>query len=271
MGRKQKERQKKKNNQKLLAAATATTTATASSGDAVGGNNSATAGRSSSVIDGDGDAAKKEATTETTIATCYHGSTAENFAEGSKYQMVINEWLSIFMNLADKNAAEFRIVISNFHVKHKKLMNNPEFNQRVFALATDIFLNSSGSEEYYFSKQKLLNVLRFGIRSKYWHSSLSGDREKYNKYLRDIETNRGIINVLYRETNTFCKCMTPYKEETKKMEKVGMCYECCQEFPKILLRRCSRCLVTQYCSNKCMKKSWPTHKLFCRPHNKSEE
>jgi len=268
MGRKQKERQKKKNNQKLLAAATATTTA--SSGAAVGGNKSATTGRSSSVIDGDGDGddAKKQATTETTIATCHHGSTADNFAEGSKYRMVINEWLSIFilMILADTNEAEFRIVISNFHVKHKKLMNNPEFNQCVFAVATDIFLNSSGSEEYSSSKPKLLNVLRFGIRSKYY-----GDRDKYNKYLRDIETNRGIINVLYRETNTFCKCMTPYKEETKTMEKVGHCYECCQEFPKKLLRRCSRCLVTQYCSNTCMKKSWPTHKQFCRPHNKSEE
>jgi len=279
MGRKQKERQKKKNEQKLLALATGTATekaaaaAVSSSGKAVGGgNNSATAGRSSSVIDGEGDAdaAKKEATTETTtIATsCYHGSTADNFVEGSKYRMVINEWLSIFilMILADTNEAEFRIVISNFHVKHKKLMNNPEFNQCVFAVATDIFLNSSGSEEYSSSKPKLLNVLRFGIRSKYY-----GDRDKYNKYLRDIETNRGIINVLYRETNTFCKCMTPYKEETKTMEKVGHCYECCQEFPKKLLRRCSRCLVTQYCSNTCMKKSWPTHKQFCRPHNKSEE
>merc|ERR1712238_214242 len=139
------------------------------------------------------------------------------------------------------------------------------------ASATDIFLKNSGSEEYFFSKVMVQFVLNLGIRSKYKYYPVSADIEKYNKYQRDIDTDRGIINVLYRETNTFCNCMKPYKDNTKAMEKVGKCMGCRDEFPKMQLRRCSRCLTIQYCSNKCMKKSWPTHKLFCRPHNKSEE
>ena len=288
MGRKQKERQKKKKkNQKLLAAATATATAaataTASSGNAAGGNTSATAvrsRRSSSVVDveiagdGDGDvdvdvddgvaAAKKGATMEATpIATCNHGSTAENITKGSNFQMAIDEWLTIVMNLAGKNPIEARKVLSAFYVKHKELTNNPEFNQGVFAVATDIFLkNSYGSEEYdSSSKEMLQDVLNLGIKSKYRF-----DREKCHKYIRDSLTNRGIINVLFRETNIFCNCMKPYKEDAKVMEKIGMCCGCADEFPKIQLRCCSRCLTVKYCSNKCMKNDWPTHKQFCTQH-----
>jgi len=273
MGRKQKERQKKKNNQKLLAARTsvATATSTASSGDTVGGNNSATADRSSSVV-GVGvsvAAAKKGTTTEsTTMATCYHGSTAENTAKGSYFRMAIDEWLTIIViNLADKNPTEILTVTSNFDVKHKELMNNPEFIKQVFALATYMFQKDYGSEEYSSFKQTLQYIIHLGIKSKYVRSPLSASREKFDKYCRDIETDRGIINVLFRETNTFCHCMKPYKEEAKAMEKVGACSGCKDEFPKMNLKRCSRCLIVQYCSKECMKKSWPTHKQFCTPHH----
>ena len=72
------------------------------------------------------------------------------------------------------------------------------------------------------------------------------DRGKCDKYSRDCLTNRGIINCLFRETNTFCNCMKPYKEEAKAMEKLGMCMMCDQEFPKMQLKRCFRCLAVQY-------------------------
>ena len=133
-----------------------------------------------------------------------------------------------------------------------------------------MFKTSYGSEENFLSKWKLKSVLNLGIRS-YWSSSLSIDNEKYEKYSRDSLTKRGIINILDRETKTFCHCMKPYKEEAKRMEKIGMCRNCRKGFPKLKLKSCSRCLNTQYCSNKCMKNSWPTHKQFCTPHNKTEE
>ena len=291
MGRKQKERQKKKNNQKLLAAATAAaaaaattataTAATASSGNAAGVNNSATAvrsRRSSSVVDVDIDididvdvgvaAAKKGATMEaTTMAPCYHGSTAENITKGSNFQMAIDEWFTICMHLAGKNPTEILLETSTFDVKYKDLMKDPEFSQCVFAVGTDMFKNSYRSEAYSSSKRMLQNVLTLGITSKYTKSPLFADGEKFDKYCRDIHTNRGIINVLFRETNTCCNCMTPYKEEAKAMEKLGMCDNCRQKFPKMHLKRCSRCLSIQYCSKECMKQSWPTHKQFCTPHN----
>eukprot|EP00751_Fragilariopsis_kerguelensis_P013535 CAMPEP_0170776494 /NCGR_PEP_ID=MMETSP0733-20121128/11205_1 /TAXON_ID=186038 /ORGANISM="Fragilariopsis kerguelensis, Strain L26-C5" /LENGTH=365 /DNA_ID=CAMNT_0011119489 /DNA_START=20 /DNA_END=1118 /DNA_ORIENTATION=+ len=251
-----------------------------------GGNNSATAGRSSSsVIDVDGGvaAAKKRTTTETTtMATCYHGSTAANVAKGINFQMalakgshfqkVIHEWLTILSDLAGENPPEADIVISNFHLKHKELMKNPEFNQCVFAVGTDIFLkNSYGSEEYSSSKRMVQSVIDLGIISKYRHCPLSTNREKCDKYIRDSMTDRGIINILERETNTFCNCMKPYKEVAKGMEKLGMCDNCHQDFPKTALKLCSRCLFVQYYSKECMKKSWPTHKHVCTPNSKSEE
>mmetsp|Transcript_30116 Transcript_30116/g.30590 ORF Transcript_30116/g.30590 Transcript_30116/m.30590 type:complete len:88 (+) Transcript_30116:1-264(+) len=81
----------------------------------------------------------------------------------------------------------------------------------------------------------LQNVLSLGIELKYIHSALSPDREKCNKYFRDINTDRGIINVLDRETNKFCNCMKLYKDEAKNMEKVGACSTCRDELPKKLL------------------------------------
>ena len=262
MGRKQKERQKKKNR-----------AAAASSGEAVvGGNSSATTGRSSSnVIDVDvGVAAAKKGTIAkmTTKARCYHGTTVETFTNGSDFQMAIDTYLIVFKT--GKNQIEMGKLLSAFYRKYQELMKNPEFNQGVFAVATDIFLkNSYGSEVYSSSKAELMTVLSLGILSKYNFCPLSADREKQNKYDRDCKTDRGIMNILERETKTFCNCMKPYKEDAKAMEKIGMCDNCHEEFPKMHLKRCSRCLALQYCSKECMRSNWPAHKQFCRPHNKN--
>ena len=72
-------------------------------------------------------------------------------------------------------------------------------------------------------------ILNLGIRSKYKHYPFTADIEKCNKYHRNIYTDRSIINVLFCETNTFCKCMKPYKDKTKAMEKVGTCMGCRDE------------------------------------------
>jgi len=290
MGRKQKERRKKKKNQTILAtaAATATSTSTAPSGDAVDVKNRATtAGRSSSsssVGVGVGVGANlagavaaahigmRTTTTKMRDMNCYHGTTANNVAMNSGFRMVIDEYLIVLMDLDGKTPTEVGIVISNLYVKHEVLIKDFSFIPCLFALATNMFLISYGTDEYSAcSKQKIQAVLRFGINIKYLITPLTADREKYYKYCRDVEMDRGIINVLYRETHTCCQCMTPYKEEAKRMDKVGICHACKNEYQKQHLKRCSRCQNTPYCSNECMKKDWSRHKTYCLPYKKTGE
>ena len=101
-------------------------------------------------------------------------------------------------------------------------------------------------------------MIRLGIICK------DNDGDKINKYCRDIETDRGIIRCLARETiSSSCECMKAKKLEAQLMEKLGECHGCMQEFPKMNLRLCTRCKVSKFCSNECMKKHWSEHKLYC--------
>lgn len=131
------------------------------------------------------------------------------------------------------------------------------------------------TERYSSFEQELQRILLLGINSKYHYSPLSADREKSEKFTRDIHTDsvRGIINCLYRETSPFCNCMKPFKIEAIKMEKVGKCLGCNKDFPKTELKRCSHCLSVQYCSTLCMKNHWSIHRNCCTKKTpiKSEE
>merc|ERR1712224_956755 len=95
--------------------------------------------------------------------------------------------------------------------------------------------------------------------------------DKLIKHSRDVQTKRGIINCLSRETSHFCDCMKEKKKEAKSMEKVQVCSGCKKYFPKIDLRYCSKCQMTPYCSIECAKLRWPIHKLVCKKKSKKEE
>mmetsp|Transcript_66630 Transcript_66630/g.74646 ORF Transcript_66630/g.74646 Transcript_66630/m.74646 type:complete len:262 (+) Transcript_66630:62-847(+) len=261
MGRKNKQKRIKKKN------------VTAAKSD---GNNSAT-GRSGVGV-GVGVAVGATATETRTMASlsttaskCYHGSTAENFANGSDFSKATNEWMSLWKDFLG-NHQQSCIVMSRFSTKYKRLVQDPVFIQHVFAVSTDMYLYDSkyGSFIQHPSIISLVrHMMRMGFIIKY-----DGSREgaqKGNKYTRDCLTDRGLIKCLYRETNTYCNCMKPYKEEAQTMDKIALCYGCMNEFQKEQLRRCSRCLEAPYCSNECMKKDWYKHKMCCIPHNKSEE
>jgi len=273
MGRKQKERKKKKKDKQLLTTTTATATATttALSSDSVGsgvdfGVGVGRVGVGVGVAVGGTTTATEtmKIISSTPTTRCYHGSTAENFAVNSEFNKVLDDWMSILMNMT--TTAEFVIQISKFSAKHMKLINDPEIIKHMFALATVMFLNNYSRSSWDQVSDEVRIILLFGIKIKYPPVK---DREKQEKYNRDIQTDRGIIKFLSRELLS-CHCMDNLKLEAKTMEKVGLCMGCSQEFPKQILKRCSRCLSEQYCGKECMRICWPTHKQFCSPHNKSK-
>ena len=241
MGRNKKNnRQKrlKKQNEKLLTALTSTAASTSSAATAA--TTAATVGAANDTDDG---------TTETTTTiTCYHGSDEENFAKTSDYQILFDACM----------------LMVDFETKYEHLLKDSDVYKYIFAYITNMFRNSYRTEKYSpFFKRKLQQILHLGIESKYCHSPLSADTEKRDKYVRDISTDRGIINILHRETSPFCKCMEPMKLESQKMEKMGICFGCDQEFPKMQLKRCNRCDHAQYYGKECQKNSWPRHKEYC--------
>ena len=61
-----------------------------------------------------------------------------------------------------------------------------------------------------------------------------------------------------------CSCLKKMHSEARKtMPKLGECYYCKVEQARALLRVCSRCRITQYCSKECQVADWPNHVLEC--------
>mmetsp|Transcript_51818 Transcript_51818/g.58764 ORF Transcript_51818/g.58764 Transcript_51818/m.58764 type:complete len:187 (+) Transcript_51818:1-561(+) len=167
------------------------------------------------------------------------------------------------------SAEEVGILIGIYYSKHQHyLLKDPTFREHLFAHATDLFMmivavaESRGGDPYPMTKLQntVGHVLRLGMEVKYGRREL----KKYQKYIRDIGTQRGIINCLARETlSSSCQCMARHKVAAKTMDKLGRCQGCNKDFPKTALKRCSRCLNIQYCSMECMKSNWLFHKPFC--------
>ena len=62
-------------------------------------------------------------------------------------------------------------------------------------------------------------------------------------------------------------CFQKYKRSfNRKSEYLKMCCVCALSFDKV--QKCSRCLITQYCSRTCQTKDWIHHKKICVPHSK---
>ena len=86
----------------------------------------------------------------------------------------------------------------------------------------------------------------------------------FDKYLRDILTERGMIKVLVRETAAYCPCMNEGKGIAKTMDKNGKCGGCRKEFPKKTLSFCNGCQYVKYHNCECQTNHWHIHKIDCK-------
>jgi hypothetical protein len=198
--------------------------------------------------------------------TCYHSSTAEMFSPGSNYRKAFKEYTA-YRNrvgacggIESEEAAD---LMETFSLDHQDLLEDQQFRRFIFSMCTQLYLSylEQDTEDLelvtYF-----INImgafLELGLQIKYWNNP------KLYKYIRDVHTERGIINCLARETSECCTCMQPKKEETRKMEKVGMCHGCKNIIPKEQLRFCTGCNFARFCSKECHRQEWNDHKGYCK-------
>ena len=78
-----------------------------------------------------------------------------------------------------------------------------------------------------------------------------------------METERGLIYCLHRETKQYCDCLVTKKDEANAMGKMERCEHCHTEFPKKLMKKCDGCEMVVYCSRDCCSQNWPYHKPHC--------
>jgi len=160
--------------------------------------------------------------------------------------------------------------LEKFNDDHKHLMMlDADFCRFVFAYCTIFYQKYYHLSANY--KMDLTILLSLGIKMRYSHQVEktidnvgpgSENKEKSDKYMRDIRSERGIIKCLARETP--CDCMDPKKEEAKGMDKINPCNGCNKRFPKTNLFFCKGCQIVKYCSKACQINEWPNHRDLCK-------
>ncbi|OEU18143.1 hypothetical protein FRACYDRAFT_238576 [Fragilariopsis cylindrus CCMP1102] len=225
---------------------------------------------------------------------CYHGSTADKFQPGSEYLKAVEEYFNtcrqgtlLNNQVADKfqpgceymkavweylktchrlldnqDGSQFLQAMQKmrYDVDHRHLMKDPEFSRFIFAFCTQQYLKSNNFKAGT-PPPFIYILLTLGIRCRY---STATQIKEFDKYNRDAFTERGIINILFRETKTHCPCMNEAKAIAKTMDKEAICNGCNLIFPKETLRPCTGCQKVDYHNQKCQKKHWPTHRFDCK-------
>jgi len=227
---------------------------------------------------------KLEMTTTSMTTSCYHSSTEEHFATGSKYRVVADKFLlqiyeatRIARSGVDYDRKKEKAKLA-FEIEHIRFMLDPEFAKFLFSYVTTLFLSAtpddldkSNTKKYTEYSHKKIMLLNLAISCKYWYipgfqAVSKVDHVLLNKYSREVMgDDRNIINMLSRETRDYCNCMQPRKEEVKGREKLRKCDGCSDLFPKLSLKSCKRCNVAIYCSRNCQIEDWYAgHKEICK-------
>jgi hypothetical protein len=196
---------------------------------------------------------------------CFHGSTIDKFQQpNSEYMKAAEEYYIMrghFSNTSLTNVDNItqRIeIFKKYDNDHNHLTEDPEFSRFIFAYCTERYLGSKNFQEYG-RRQEIWGLLSLGLMCRYCTTS-----EEWVKYHRDIDTDRGIIKCLVRETATYCDCMKQGRGIARTMEKVGRCHGCKNEFPKETLSFCNGCQVARYHNHECQIDDWPNHKSACK-------
>ena len=168
---------------------------------------------------------------------------------------------------------------------NQQIYSEDEFANFVFAVAVALYfkLSSEERERYYtvttVEQQKptamyeLKIIIGMGLNIKYilvpGLNKTQSQQERLNihqkvvKYSRDIDTERGLIQCLHRETKQYCGCMATKNNVAKGMSKMERCEGCRNEFPKTLMKKCDGCEWVVYCGEQCQSNDWPYHQIAC--------
>mmetsp|Transcript_61773 Transcript_61773/g.69183 ORF Transcript_61773/g.69183 Transcript_61773/m.69183 type:complete len:169 (-) Transcript_61773:265-771(-) len=151
---------------------------------------------------------------------CYHGCITKKEFNSVEYYRILEDY-------------ERRIVLDmdmdEFYEKNDFLMVDPSFGRFVIARIAEDFLKGKDDDN-------LLHRLFLLLDIRYDEAiptdegkdveCKSKNTRKYNKYCRDITTERGRINYIAREIP--CDCLEEKRIAAKSMEKVATCY-CCRK------------------------------------------
>jgi hypothetical protein len=195
---------------------------------------------------------------------CHHGSTADKFQPNGEYRKAAQAYIDMrhqanLLNNQNGSRPQQEIAIqTKYKEDHRHFMKDPEFHRFIFALCTTKYLDGCNFKADGRKRQTIQYLLLLGLSCRYMTTP-----EKWDKYRRDIKTDRGIIKVLVRETATHCDCMNEGKGIAKTMDQIGRCYGCMEEFPKETLLICNGCQYVRYHNRECQINHWHIHKSDC--------
>ena len=217
---------------------------------------------------------------EETKVVCYHGSVAKHFVAGSEYSQLLKTCIKIQKKNFGGGDYENQFgKVDEFLKKNKNRVFDQNFAQFVFAVSVSLYCKLTPREKELYSRSteaklensiilELYMITQFAIDIRYSCIPKGNNEEvnmkKITKYKRDIDTERGLINCLHRETKRYCTCMVSNKIEAKDMDKMEPCAGCGKMFPKDKLKACKKCNLVWYCSLKCCEDMWPMHKKDCQ-------
>ena len=197
--------------------------------------------------------------------TCLHGSTQEAINPHGEYHKALEGYFRVYQKGGTITEEELIESIRAYKRDHERLRIDPGFARFIFTWCTQKHITNCDDKRFV----PFLLILGIEIRyicipSAEGHYVGPGSeyRKKFEKYNRDIYTDRGVVNCLARETP--CDCMKSARKEANAMGKVGFCFNCKKTFPKERMLLCSGCRYVKYCSAKCQLVDWPSHKSYCK-------
>ena len=227
--------------------------------------------------------AAPHSSTPTTNTVCYHGNSADHCKiHGENYFQTLESYLLLRVKYAGKDDNVLHEAKTKFfrNTDNRKILLDPNFVKFVFASAVSCYFDLSSMEKERYRllsmrKRKstdsyvLEKILDLGILVKYFvipdANKAIIDYEQLYRYNREIDSERGIIRCLFRETHSYCDCMQTKKLEAHTMDKLEQCQGCGKyNLTGQEMKTCTGCYCVVYCQGQCAKEDWPRHQSVCK-------